>query len=115
MGAPDLSHLADEGGALFRQVQGVRALVADGLSPLGKPASFQPIHQSHEIRALDAIAQKRGQSLAQMAIAWVLRDRKVTSALIGASRVEQIEENIKALDNIEFSEEESIAIDKAVQ
>ena len=50
-----------------------------------------------QIRGLNAIAQARGQSLAQMALTWVLRDARVTSALIGASRVEQIEENVKAL------------------
>lgn len=60
----------------------------------------------NRIRALDAIAQARGQSLAQMAIAWVLRLPVMTSALIGASRVSQIEENVKGLENIQFSAEE---------
>ena len=63
------------------------------------------------IRALNAVAERRGQSLAQMAIAWVLRDSRVTSALIGASRVSQIEELVKALDNASFSDEELAEID----
>ncbi|MNS41236.1 L-glyceraldehyde 3-phosphate reductase [compost metagenome] len=59
-----------------------------------------------KIRALNQIAASRGQSLAQFALAWVLRGGKVTSALIGASRVSQIEENVAALSNLDFSEEE---------
>jgi L-glyceraldehyde 3-phosphate reductase len=65
-----------------------------------------------KIAALDKIAQKRGQSLAQMAVAWVLRKEIVTSALIGASRVQQIEELVIALDNIVFDESEIKDIDK---
>ncbi len=64
------------------------------------------------IRSLAAIAKERGQSLAQMAIAWVLRDPRITSALIGASSAEQIEENVAALKNLSFSEEELKGIDK---
>jgi len=62
-------------------------------------------------RALNEIAQRRGQSLAQLAIAWVLRDKRVTSALVGASAVEQLEANIGALDNVDFSEDELEEID----
>ncbi len=62
-------------------------------------------------RKLAAIAQARGQSLPQMALAWVLRDPRVTSALIGASRSEQIRENVGALANLAFSDEELAAID----
>ena len=58
------------------------------------------------IRALNELAALRGQSLAQMALAWVLRDERMTSALIGASRVEQIEQNIAALANLSFSADE---------
>jgi len=65
-----------------------------------------------KIKGLNEIARERGQSLAQMALAWVLRDEVVTSALMGASSVEQIEENIEALDQSGFSEEELKAIDK---
>lgn len=59
-----------------------------------------------KVRALNEVAKQRGQSLTQMALAWILRDGKVTSVLIGASRPDQILENIKALENIHFSEEE---------
>ncbi|OLS39935.1 L-glyceraldehyde 3-phosphate reductase [Bacillus sp. MRMR6] len=58
------------------------------------------------VKRLNELAGNRGQSLAQMALAWVLREGKVTSALIGASRVSQIEENIAALDNLSFTDEE---------
>jgi L-glyceraldehyde 3-phosphate reductase len=64
------------------------------------------------VEALNAMAQQRGQSLAQMAIAWTLRDERVTSALIGASSVQQLDENLAALDNLEFSDEELAAIDQ---
>jgi L-glyceraldehyde 3-phosphate reductase len=64
------------------------------------------------VRALAAIAQRRGQSLAQMAIAWTLRDPRVTSALIGASSVEQLEQNVAALENLEFSDDELEEIDR---
>ncbi len=68
-----------------------------------------------QIRTLNALAEKRGQSLAQMALAWVLRLPVVTSALIGASRVSQLEENVKALDNLAFSPEELAAIDEILK
>ena len=64
-----------------------------------------------QVRTLNDLAAGRGQSLAQMALAWVLRDGRVTSALIGASRVEQIEQNIAALANLAFSAEELARID----
>jgi L-glyceraldehyde 3-phosphate reductase len=64
------------------------------------------------IRALNDLAARRGQSLAQLALAWVLRDERVTSALIGASSVEQLEANIAALDRLELSGEELAAIDE---
>ena len=67
-----------------------------------------------QIRALNELALRRGQSLAQMALAWVLRDARMTSALIGASRVEQIEQNVAALANLSFTAEEIAAIDAAV-
>jgi L-glyceraldehyde 3-phosphate reductase len=65
-----------------------------------------------KIRALNAIAERRGQSLAQMAIAWVLRDARVTSALIGASSVAQLEDNVAALENLDFTDEELDEIDR---
>jgi L-glyceraldehyde 3-phosphate reductase len=63
------------------------------------------------VRNLAAIAAQRGQTLAQMALAWVLRDPRVTAALIGASSVAQLDENLDALDNLSFSAEELSAID----
>jgi L-glyceraldehyde 3-phosphate reductase len=63
------------------------------------------------VRALNEIASRRGQSLAQMAIAWVLRDPRVTSALLGASSVEQLEQNVAAIQNSVFDAEELAEID----
>ncbi|MBE2275172.1 MAG: L-glyceraldehyde 3-phosphate reductase [Rhodobacteraceae bacterium] len=67
------------------------------------------------IRALNQIAARRGQSLAQMALAWVLRDPRVTSALIGASRPEQIDDSLGALAGLEFTAEELAEIDLHAQ
>ncbi|MDZ5079094.1 L-glyceraldehyde 3-phosphate reductase [Nesterenkonia sp. HG001] len=64
------------------------------------------------IRALHEIAQRRGQSLAQMALAWALRDERVTSLVIGASRVEQLQQNLAALRSPAFSQEELAEIDQ---
>jgi L-glyceraldehyde 3-phosphate reductase len=77
--------------------------------------SLKESHLSKEnldrIRALNEIAKSRGQTLAQMALAWVLRDARVTSALIGASRPEQVRENVAALRNLKFSEAELASVD----
>jgi L-glyceraldehyde 3-phosphate reductase len=64
------------------------------------------------IRALNELAKERGQSLAQMAVAWVLRDPRVTSALLGASSVAQLEDTVAALDHLGFSDDELAAIDQ---
>ena len=64
------------------------------------------------VRKLNDIAQRRGQSLAQMALAWALRDPRVTSVLIGASRAEQVRENVGALKNLAFSKDELAEIDR---
>jgi L-glyceraldehyde 3-phosphate reductase len=64
------------------------------------------------VRALNDLARERRQSLAQMAIAWTLRDPRVTSSLIGASSVRQLEENLAALDNLDFTDEELATIDR---
>jgi L-glyceraldehyde 3-phosphate reductase len=64
------------------------------------------------VRALNEIAQGRGQTLAQLAIAWTLRDERVTSALVGASSVRQLEQNVAALDRLDFSEDELAEIDR---
>ena len=78
--------------------------------------SLLPSHLSEanlaHVRALNEIAKARGQSLAQLALAWTLRDTRVTSALIGASRPEQIVENVGALNNLVFSAEELALIDR---
>jgi L-glyceraldehyde 3-phosphate reductase len=63
------------------------------------------------VRALNDIAKSRGQSLAQLALAWALRDKRVTSVLVGASSVEQLETNVAAVDNLELTNEELAAID----
>jgi L-glyceraldehyde 3-phosphate reductase len=64
------------------------------------------------LSALNDLARARGQSLAQMAIAWVLRDKRVTSALVGVRSLVQLEENLAALDQAEFTEEELMLIDE---
>ncbi|MFK0206519.1 L-glyceraldehyde 3-phosphate reductase [Agrobacterium sp. NPDC090283] len=77
---------------------------------------LRPEHLKQEnierARALNEIARNRGQSLAQLAIAWVLRDNRVTSALIGASSARQVEENVAALKNLYFTAEELAEIDR---
>ncbi|HEU5278336.1 MAG TPA: L-glyceraldehyde 3-phosphate reductase [Gaiellaceae bacterium] len=65
-----------------------------------------------KIRALNEIAARRGQTLAQLALAWTLRDPRVTSTLVGASSVEQLEANVAAIENLDFSEEELAEIDR---
>jgi len=82
-------------------------------------ASLKSDHLSEEnlarVRILNDIAKSRGQTLAQMALAWVLRDARVTSTLIGASSSEQIRENVAALNNLHFTAEELAAIDAQAQ
>jgi L-glyceraldehyde 3-phosphate reductase len=68
-----------------------------------------------KIKKLNEIAGRRGQSLAQMAIAWVLRKPQVTSALIGASSVKQLEDNLVALNNLQFADEELQAIEAVLK
>jgi L-glyceraldehyde 3-phosphate reductase len=109
-----------------------------GFSPLGQglltnkylngvPASSRVTHEDSfqkkmlteanlkRVRALNEIAKGRGQTLAQMAIAWTLRDGRVTSALIGARTVEQLDDSLGALKNLRFTKEELGAIDKHAQ
>jgi len=78
--------------------------------------SFSPDLLTEEtvekLRGLNQIAEARGQSLAQLALAWVLRDARVTSALLGASSVEQLEANVAALDRLELGEEELAEIER---
>jgi L-glyceraldehyde 3-phosphate reductase len=86
--------------------EGSRASRDDSLSPdLLTDAALD------KVRGLNEIASRRGQTLAQMALAWTLRDPRVTSALIGASSVAQLEENVAAIDSLDFTEEELEEID----
>jgi L-glyceraldehyde 3-phosphate reductase len=84
-------------------------------SRASRPSSLSPDLLTEQtlakIRALNDIAARRGQTLAQMALAWTLRDPRVTSTLVGASSVAQLEANVGALDNLEFTDEELAAID----
>lgn len=81
-----------------------------------KGGPLRPEYLSEEnlahIRALNSIAADRGQTLAQMAIAWVLRDPRVTTALVGASSVAQLEDTLGALDHLDFSDDELAQIDR---
>ncbi len=87
--------------------EGSRATQGKSLNP-----AFLNDHALANIRALNAIAERRGQTLAQMAIAWVLRDGGITSALIGASRPSQVEDCVGAIANLDFTPEELVEIDK---
>lgn len=96
----------------------------DGSVPLDSRAggashflSEEQINQDlvKRLNRLNKIAEERGQTLAQMSLAWVLREGHVTSALIGASRVSQIEENVQALQNLSFSADELKEIDLVLQ
>ena len=89
-------------------------------SRASKPHGFLRPEQISEdtlikIRQLNSIAHERGQTLAQMALAWVLRNPGMTSALIGASSVSQVEEGVSALNNLEFTQDELLSIDQALQ
>ncbi len=81
--------------------------------------TLRPEHLNDEnlarVRALNEIAKSRGQTLAQMAVAWVLRDPRVTSTLIGASTPQQVHDNVGALKNLKFSARELAEIDKYAQ
>ena len=68
-----------------------------------------------KVQKLNEIAQSRNQSLAQMAVAWLLKDNRVTSVLVGASKVSQLEENIHTLENLEFSKTELNEIENILQ
>lgn len=119
--------LLDAAGALGFGVIGFTALAqglltgkyldgvpADSRAAAGKSldaASITPEVVEH-LRALNAVAEARGQSLAQLALAWALRDERVTSLVVGASRVSQLEDNVAALGNLSFSEDELRTIDE---
>src|SRR5439155_8649311 len=67
-----------------------------------------------KIRALGEIAARRGQSLAQTALAWTLRDPRVTSTLVGASSVEQLENNVRTIDRLDFADDELAEIERVL-
>ena len=69
----------------------------------------------NKVQKLNVLAQTRNQSLAQMAVAWLLKDKRVTSVLVGASKVEQLKENINTLENLEFNKNELDEIEKILQ
>jgi L-glyceraldehyde 3-phosphate reductase len=87
---------------------------ADSRAAAGKSLSTQMINDENlaRIRALNEIAQSRGQTLAQLALAWVLRRDTMTSTLIGASSVQQLEDNVAAVARLDFSDDELAAIDE---
>ena len=92
----------------------------DGGVPAGSRASqgrfLTPAHLTEDVlthlRALHEMAAGRGQTLAQMALAWALRDERMTSVLIGASSVRQLEQNVAALDRLDFDADELARIDR---
>jgi L-glyceraldehyde 3-phosphate reductase len=92
----------------------LRGIPADSRAATGGALSEEMLTDARlaQVRALHAIAQRRGQTLAQLALTWVLRDRRVTSALIGASSVRQLENNVAALANLDLSAEELAEIDR---
>jgi L-glyceraldehyde 3-phosphate reductase len=87
--------------------EGSRAAQGKSLSP-----DLLTDESLRHVRALNDLAQSRGQSLAQLALAWALRDERVTSVLIGASSVEQLENSLGALDGLDFSTDELNRIDE---
>ena len=93
-----------EGSRMQREGKKVRGLTENMLTE----------ENLNSLRLLNEMAQQRGQSMAQMALSWLLKDNRVTSVLIGASRPEQLEENVQSLANLTFSAEELAQIDKHV-
>lgn len=86
----------------------------EGKKARGLTESMLSDSNLRSLRLLQEMAQQRGQSMAQMALSWLLKDNRVTSVLIGASRPEQLEENVLALNNLHFSEQELVQIDQHV-
>jgi L-glyceraldehyde 3-phosphate reductase len=121
-----LEVLADEGIGCIAFSPLAQGLLTDkylkGIPPgsrASKPHGFlRPEHISEDklnkINKLNEIAINRGQTLAQMALAWVLRNPEMTSALIGASSVKQVEEGVETLDHVEFTKEELLSIDQVL-
>lgn len=93
-----------EGSRMFYEGKRARGLTENMLSDANL----------NSLRLLQEMANSRGQSMAQMALSWLLKDSRVTSVLIGASRAQQLEENVQALQNLTFSAEELARIDQHV-
>jgi L-glyceraldehyde 3-phosphate reductase len=94
-----------------RYLKGLPADSRAARSVFLKPEQITP-QVLEKIRRLEEIAKQRGQTLAQMAVAWALRNPVMTSVIIGASRLEQLEQNVTALKNLSFSTSELDAIDQ---
>ncbi len=94
-----------------RYLKGLPADSRAARSVFLKPEQITP-QVLEKIRSLEEIAKQRGQTLAQMAVAWALRNPVMTSVIIGASRLEQLEQNVRALKNLAFSTGELLAIDQ---
>jgi L-glyceraldehyde 3-phosphate reductase len=115
-GLLDLLEREGVGSMVFQPLQrGALTSAFLGGIPAESAASLREIGITEErvakARQLNEIAQKRGQTLAQMALAWVLRDGRVTSALVGAKTVAHVEDNVKTLENLEFAPEELAQIE----
>ena len=115
--------IADSGSFSSCNTSWLLILRMSGISPADSRAARPQVfltpkdvdaHRVAQARALHEIARERGQSLAQMALAWVLRQPAVTSALIGASRVEQVEQCAAAVSKLEFSGDELAAIERVL-
>ena len=121
---PDLLDALDEVGAgcigFTALAQGLlTSKYLDGIPEGSRAASDGSLDKSMlndetlaRVRGLNDIAAGRGQTLAQMALAWALRDERMTSLVVGASSVRQLEENVKALDNLDFTDDELARIDE---
>ena len=92
---------------LFRSPSDSRAANPDGFLRTDQVSSFL----IEKVKQLNVIAKERGQTMAEMALAWVLKDSRVTSLIVGARNITQLKDNLKALENLNFIKEELIKID----
>lgn len=116
LGAGSIAYSPLEQGILTdRYLNGIPAgSRAAGASPFLSADAVTP-ELVERLRALDALAKERGQSLAQLALAWVLRGGKLTSAVVGASSVAQLENSVEAARNLEFTEDELSRIEELLR
>jgi len=75
----------------------------------------QVMAKIEKVKALNGIAKERGQKLNQMALSWILKDKRVSSVLVGVSSEEQLKENIRSIDNLSFSDDELEKVDNIIQ